>query len=49
VITGGAMTGVRLGLDDAIALAAEARPRRPPSPAGLSGRELEVVRLVAAA
>src|SRR5437588_12504240 len=39
--------GSRLGIDEAIALAFGAPRRRTPAPAGLSARELEVVRLVA--
>jgi DNA-binding CsgD family transcriptional regulator len=39
--------GSRLGIDDAIALAFGASRPRTPAPAGLSARELEVVRLVA--
>jgi predicted ATPase/DNA-binding NarL/FixJ family response regulator len=40
--------GARLGLDDVVALAfGTARPRASGAPAGLSDRELEVVRLVA--
>jgi DNA-binding NarL/FixJ family response regulator len=39
--------GGRLGMDDAIALAFGEARRRPPSPAGLSARELEVAGLVA--
>jgi DNA-binding NarL/FixJ family response regulator len=39
--------GSRLRLDDAIALAFGATRPRAPAPAGLSARELEVVRLVA--
>jgi predicted ATPase/DNA-binding CsgD family transcriptional regulator len=40
--------GARLGVDDAVALAFGAARPRPASPAGLSGRELEVAGLVAA-
>jgi DNA-binding CsgD family transcriptional regulator len=39
--------GSRLRIDEAIALAFSASRPRPPAPAGLSTRELEVVRLVA--
>jgi non-specific serine/threonine protein kinase len=39
--------GSRLGIDEAIALAFGASRLRAPAPAGLSSRELEVVRLVA--
>jgi predicted ATPase/DNA-binding CsgD family transcriptional regulator len=39
--------GTRLDLDDAVALATGARRERPTAPAGLSERELDVVRLVA--
>ena len=39
--------GARLGVDDAIALAFGTSRPRPSAPAGLSARELEVVRLVA--
>ena len=39
--------GTRLGVDEAIALAFGTSRPRPPAPAGLSARELEVVRLVA--
>jgi non-specific serine/threonine protein kinase len=41
------MDGTRLGIHDAIALAFGASRPRAAAPAGLSGRELEVVRLVA--
>jgi non-specific serine/threonine protein kinase len=40
--------GARLGVDDAIALAFGTSRPRPAAPAGLSARELEVARLVAA-
>jgi DNA-binding NarL/FixJ family response regulator len=39
--------GSRLGVDDAIALAFGTSPRRASAPAGLSAREVDVVRLVA--
>jgi DNA-binding CsgD family transcriptional regulator len=39
--------GSRLGIDEAIAIAFGASRPRAPAPAGLSARELEVVRLVA--
>jgi non-specific serine/threonine protein kinase len=39
--------GTRLDLDDAIALASGTQRPRMPTPAGLSTRELDVVRLVA--
>jgi predicted ATPase/DNA-binding CsgD family transcriptional regulator len=39
--------GMRLDLDEAVALTSGSRRPRPPAPNGLSARELEVVRLVA--
>jgi non-specific serine/threonine protein kinase len=41
------LEGARLGMDEAIALAFGTANPRPASPAGLSGREAEIARLVA--